>query len=150
MRVWKYKNIILTTLIILTLAFIWGNSLMPRDESTEMSTWALRHFNEVLGRISGRPLTVSEHFVRKLAHFTEFGILGFLVSLTESGKDHPGSVIAAGAVSGLAVAICDELIQLTSPGRSCQISDMLLDFSGALAASLFVWALLGLIKKKKG
>ena len=159
MRAWKYKNIILTILIILTLAFIWGNSLMPRDESTEMSTWALRHFNEVLGRISGKPLTVSEHFLRKLAHFTEFAVLGmemlaraipisvFWDSLPEAQPrkaplDRKACIVTA--VCGLAAAMIDESLQGFSD-RSPQISDVFLDFAGFLAGAAIIYVILALI-----
>jgi VanZ family protein len=141
----KHKKAALTVLYILDILwvlFIFGRSMKPAPESSLESDWILNLVHIFIP-------SATEHFVRKLAHFTEFGILGLLVSLTESMRSSESRVIAAGSLFGLAVAICDELIQLTSPGRSCQISDMLLDFSGALAASLFVWALLWLIRKNR-
>ncbi len=164
MRAWKYKNIILTILIILTLAFIWGNSLMPRDESTEMSTWALRHFNEVLGRISGRPLTVSEHFVRKLAHFSEFAVLGMemlaravpssdtsdtkLALPADRGPAFPGrKACIVTAVCGLAAAMIDESLQGLS-NRSPQISDVCLDFAGVLAGAAVAGLILARLARR--
>ena len=72
---------LLKILIALTLAFIWVNSLMPRAESQAMSQGLLEHMVEFLRAIGIHLSPKSDHFLRKLAHFTEFGILGAELSL---------------------------------------------------------------------
>jgi len=62
---------LLTALLIITLMFIWGNSLLSREysgnESMRIVVFLERFFGEG---------NVSEHLVRKLAHFLEFSALG--------------------------------------------------------------------------
>ena len=73
------------------------------------------------------------HYVRKSAHFIEFGILGMLClpmfrALTQRTFAH---VLISLGYCGL-IAVTDEYIQLFTYGRSGQLSDVLIDFSGAV------------------
>lgn len=76
---------------------------------------------------------LTEHLLRKLAHFAEFAILGVLL-----GKSLRGTVTRM-LLAGLLCAVCDETIQLFVVGRSSQVSDIWVDFSGILAAAAFLW-----------
>lgn len=117
-------------LIALTLAFIWVNSLMPRAESQAMSQGLLERMVEFLRAIGIHLSPKSDHFLRKLAHFVEFGILGaefsFLLNLRYR-QGLQGYVNCAFA--GLSAAVIDESIQLISK-RGSQVQDVLLDFCG--------------------
>ena len=75
----KRKQHLLLGLTILTLAFIWGNSLMPGTVSGAFS----QRVGEVLSRIFGGVMDREEgHGVlRKLAHGTEYLVLGVELSL---------------------------------------------------------------------
>lgn len=66
-----------------------------------------------------------DHPVRKAAHFTEYMILGFLMS----GVCFPRPQILSWA-AGSAYAATDEYHQTFISGRSGQISDILIDASG--------------------
>ena len=82
------------------------------------------------------PLT--SHQVRKLAHFAEYTLLGFLAMLclrvyTRRFVRH----ISWPLLFGLLVANTDETIQLLMAGRSSQLTDVWIDFSG-VCAGLFV------------
>jgi VanZ family protein len=46
----------------------------------------------------------------------------------------------------LATAVIDEFIQYFSPGRSAEVRDVLLDFSGAFLGVLMVMLIISLIK----
>ena len=72
----KKQRIALLIAILLTLGFIWGNSLLSREQSSDESAWVLRLVTPVLELFVGKG-RVTEHLVRKLAHFTEFALLGF-------------------------------------------------------------------------
>lgn len=78
---------------------------------------------------------LTEHLLRKLAHFAEFAILGVFL-----GKSLRGPVTRMLLV-GLLCALCDETIQLFVVGRSSQVSDVWVDFSGILAAAALLWVL---------
>jgi len=72
--------------------------------------------------------------VRKLAHFTEYAVLGALLWLDWRLLGRDGLLLPLGA--GLLFAAGDELLQTFIPGRSGELLDVLLDFSGVLAAVL--------------
>ena len=71
----RKTKIIFTVLIVATLAFIWIHSAMPGDMSSEESGFIFDILSPVLGLILPDEL-VTEHLVRKLAHFSEYGLLG--------------------------------------------------------------------------
>lgn len=74
-----------------------------------------------------------DHPIRKLAHVTEYAILGFLLtgSYADCGKKRRKAWLAP-AVTGSLYAVSDELHQMFVPGRSCEIRDMLIDSSGVI------------------
>jgi len=125
--------------------FIFFRSLKSGAESTMESAWVLQIVRAVFPH-------ASMHFIRKLAHFTEFFVLGCLLSSTfylrRADDGRHLRVYAIACLLGLAAAACDELLQLTSPGRSCQITDVLLDFSGVLCAVLITALIHYLLEKR--
>ena len=69
------KKRVLTILICLNLALIWGNSLLPGASSEAVSGGVLAF----LGRFLPVLLTETGHtLLRKAAHFSEFALLGLL------------------------------------------------------------------------
>ena len=117
-------------LIALTLAFIWVNSLMPKEESQAVSQSLLERIVELFGALGVRLSPKSDHFLRKLAHFVEFGILGaeFSLLLNLRYRQGPQGYVNC-AFAGLSAAVIDESIQLISK-RGSQVQDVLLDFCG--------------------
>ena len=143
----KRRNIILGLLVFLTLAFIWGNSLLPREESQEISRGLLAELCAVLENVGLYIDPQNDHWLRKLAHFGEFGLLGTELGLLlclNRRQSVQGFVNCAFA--GLAVAVTDEALQLIS-NRGSQVQDILLDFAGFLAG-LLLWALLWSVAEK--
>ena len=116
--------------------FIWGNSLQPAVESESLSVfWAnlvknIFEFCHVYVNIR-----VLDHIVRKSAHFTEFAVQGFLIykSLLMFKVRHG---VKKAIIIGLLTAIVDETIQLSVPGRSSQVSDVMLDTLGAATGAV--------------
>ena len=120
--------------------FILNRSSQSAAVSSEESGWVLAHVQRVL------PF-VTMHLLRKAAHFSEFAILGCLFFATWHLIKKPGILVPAGF--GLLVAVCDELLQLSSEGRSCELRDILLDFTGVLTAVLMLRLLLHLLRKRQ-
>ena len=116
-------------LIACLLVFIWGNSLLPAEISQAFSDWV----KELLSASRGGSGSGSG-LLRKIAHFTEFAALGFFLGW-RSGMLHKQKQFPF--LWGAAAACVDESIQLFTPGRSSQVSDVLLDSCGA-AAGLFL------------
>jgi VanZ family protein len=74
---------------------------------------------------------VTDHFVRKLAHFTEFAMLGALLVLYTVVRCRLRLQSVVNCLSfSLATAVTDESLQLIS-SRGSQVQDVLLDFTGA-------------------
>lgn len=62
------------TLLIMNLAFIWGNSLLPGEVSGAVSDWVKDALHDLLP--SSGSASAGGFLLRKLAHFTEFTALG--------------------------------------------------------------------------
>ena len=145
----KRWNIILGLLVLLTLAFIWGNSLLPRTESQEISRGLLAEICAALEHVGMHLDPQNDHWLRKLAHFGEFGLLGTELGLLlclNRRQSVQGFVNCAFA--GLAVAVTDEALQLIS-NRGSQVQDVLLDFAGFLTGLLLCGLLCGIIGRKR-
>ena len=126
----KFRLFLCCCLIGGLLAFIWGNSLLPGEDSGRLSgaVW------EFLCRIFSFLATErGEYFVRKLAHFSEFAALGFCLCWLAGMLAKPWFFPL---FTGCAVAITDECIQYFTPGRVCALTDMLIDSTGVLAGVL--------------
>ena len=107
---------------------IWGNSLLSVADSNALS-FGVAHRIAELVRASGINLTLQElnHIIRKCAHFTEYAVQGALVTKMLAAK---GRSWKYALVIGLITAIIDETIQMFVPGRSGQVTDVLLDWAG--------------------
>ena len=91
----------------------------------------------------------SQHFFRKAAHFSVNLALGYFAS----GAVCPRKLISGGTAGVLVFcflhACSDEFHQSFIPGRSGQLSDVLLDFSGALCGVLISAGIMQIFKKMK-
>ena len=133
---------------LLLIAFIFIHSLTPADISQEESGAVTDWLSYVF------PFELSENLVRKLAHFIEFSALGIITTLTVYSycQKVMGGVYFKLFVC-LATAVCDEAIQLNIDGRSGQVSDIFLDFSGCLFGLILTSIVIGIVlylKKEKG
>ncbi len=72
----KKKRALLVALIVLTVVFIWGNSLMPSSISHKVSGFVMKLIG--LERETGG---FGEKVVRKMGHFVEFFALGAELTL---------------------------------------------------------------------
>ena len=144
-RTKNWLTLILVVFIVLTLAFIWGNSLLDREQSTEVSMGLLDKIEPYLALFGVEP--EDDHILRKLAHFCEFGLLGLELALLVWLRCGMGlKPLALATAASLAVAVTDETLQYFT-GRSCQLSDVLLDFSGAFCGIVGIWIISVIIKK---
>lgn len=140
----KAPTVVLAVLLLVTIAFIWSNSLRSVSESAEESRLVTEAIRPILERIVGAGY-VTDHLVRKLAHFTEFGALGcelaLLIVVRKRRGLHLGlQPVLNGLFAGLTVAVLDETLQLFSK-RGAQLQDVWLDFSG-VATGLFITILI--------
>lgn len=118
----------LLVLTAVTLAFIWGNSLLPPEQSWAVSE-AVRGALALLLPGGGQEggTGAGGVLVRKLAHFTEFCVLGLLLKAQWAERRSTAPLLLA-----LLAALTDETIQRYT-GRTSSVLDVWLDFSGAVA-----------------
>ncbi|MBE6932077.1 MAG: VanZ family protein [Ruminococcaceae bacterium] len=112
----------------LWLVLIFSQSAMPAPVSQAESSGLLYFLVQIFPFLT-------EYLLRKLAHFAEFAILGILLGKSLRG---PAERLL---LTGLLCALCDETIQLFVAGRSSQVSDIWVDFSGILASAVFLWVI---------
>ena len=123
-------RIIFTAATVCTIAFIFYNSAQVAEVSSGYSGKFTSLINEFLA-LTPFDIVLSEHIVRKLAHFAEFAVLGFL--LTCCLRVYTKRLIAFCSwplLFGLFIAVCDEFLQKFVPGRSSSIKDIFIDFAG--------------------
>lgn len=140
---------LLTLALVACIAFIFSNSLQTGSVSSGISGRVLAAMIRVLrgAGLNGVADRLTEHFVRKLAHFCEYALEGFLLILCASAytrryvRHLPWPVLG-----GLLTALSDETIQLFTPDRSSQVTDVWLDFAGVMAGIIFGLILLAAIK----
>ena len=124
-------------LTVLWLCVIWGHSMMPAEDSGNESNFLAEWLMQYLP-------WMNDYVIRKVAHFTEYAVLGALVFGAFPRRG--GTAVALTAFAGVLIALIDETIQLFAPGRSGQISDVWLDFAGFALLQL---ALRLVIRKKE-
>lgn len=127
------------TLTIMWLCVIYGHSLMPASVSDGESGGIFQWLQQFLPWLT-------HNLVRKMAHFAIFAVLGGLLTGTFWSIDSLNVIKPLGCA--LVAALIDETIQLFVEGRSGQVSDIWLDFSGALFGTACLALLFRFISKK--
>ena len=132
------KEIFWTALTLLYLLFIYSKSMRPAVESSNQSQGLLKMIEKAFPFIV-HTLGLTEHVLRKMAHFGEYLILGMLLAQTVKvyGFFLVGQLWLV-PLSGFLMASVDEGIQLFTEGRSCQLSDVMLDLCGVITG-LLIW-----------
>jgi len=131
----------LAVFLIATL-LIWGNSLVPGEDSGALSMAVVRWLQEALGSLGLPHGWVTNFVVRKTAHFLEYLALG-LVGMQAFGPHRPPARALAWLLTAavlVAVPAIDETIQLFVSGRAGSPADVALDCCGALAGVLLTIA----------
>ncbi len=103
------------------LAAIFGQSLLPAEISGAES-------GALLSRLGASLMPLTSWTLRKIAHFSEFAVLGLLLAQCLPARP------LHSMFGALLCALCDETIQLFVRGRSGQVRDIWIDFAGAVAA----------------
>ncbi len=140
------KKFLIACLILvgLNIAFIWVNSLMPREISSAFSKLVGMVFDWFMPGSATASQGQGHGILRKIAHFTEFCSLGILLCITScllNQKKWMQWVIPCG--TGVAVAVIDETIQYFVPGRGPQLRDVGIDSLGVMlgvcVAFFLIW-----------
>jgi len=114
-------------------------SHQPVNESSELSEGISKPVVEKLESII--KINIDEdkfdYLIRKLAHFTEYMILGILVYMASSKNNIPRNNTALWCIIFCALyAISDEVHQAFVPGRGPRVLDVIIDTAGSITGIL--------------
>ena len=159
----KRRSIIISAVAVAAMcAFVFFMSDRPSGESGAMSAAVTQFFIQLfvpdfsqMDAESQKALMDSlHHAVRKLAHFSEYAVLGMLaVNLARRIRDLHGApsprvcALAAWACSTL-YAVTDEIHQIFVPGRACLATDVLIDSAGVATGILIFLAVVALRRRR--
>lgn len=136
-------------LLVGCVSFIWGNSILSREQSSKLSMAFANFVERALRMVSNGENPVFRYLlanIRKVAHAVEFFVLGSvsiaILQLLNRVNIH---MLLHAVLLLLAVAVTDETIQLFT-GRGAMVSDIVLDFCGGMAGLIATSILVGLGK----
>ena len=132
------KRWILYIVLGLIVFFIWDNSLQNGGTSDGFSLIFAKWIAPIANKLGfyGN-IWALNRIIRKLAHLTEFTILGGVLYVVLRRYIEYGTVVKT-IVVGIVIASLDEFIQLFSLGRSSQLFDVLIDTVGIIIGILVV------------
>jgi len=144
------KKLFKLVLLLLWMVFIFYMSSQDSGDSSSTSSGFLSKLYviyKIFGKLSlADYLNEYAHLIRKLAHFTEFGILGVFFYLNIIEIKNRKSIVDS-VLWTMIYAISDEIHQLFVPGRACSIIDMIIDTCGGICF-IFVYYIIEINVKK--
>lgn len=129
----QYKKNLSWVLVIIWMIVIFLFSAQSANDSASLSGGITDRLYQLLNYIF---INVSEEtlqiFIRKLAHFTLYLILGILLlNALHYNELKQSTNFGLALLFSLLYAITDEIHQVFVPGRAGQITDVLIDFIGS-------------------
>lgn len=113
----------------LWLALIFAQSCMPAAVSNAES-------GGILAVVQLALPWMTNGLLRKIGHFSEYAVLG--LGLTGAFSHRKNYSFSRPVAAALVAALCDETIQLFVPGRSGRVTDLWIDFAGAVLGILLL------------
>ncbi|MGL6009792.1 MAG: VanZ family protein [Culicoidibacterales bacterium] len=174
----KWRTIGAGLLVVAWSAFIFSRSLQTGAESGSLSGEFVKIIIELFPQITSNfSIDQLQFFIRKLAHVSEYAILGFflwvfwlhmkksaVLKLTRQKyqvktktvcytlgecRTIASTALTVSLFSGIIIALTDETIQTFIPNRAGLVIDVWIDFSGLTGMLLFLTGLWYLINKRK-
>lgn len=144
--------IVFAILTLLVLQFIFHNSAQTAEESGAISGSVAQILKSIVDPRDRIPYGTFEHGVRKLAHFTEFGMLGFCCMGLTDGVFRRGSRwrVLLPVLAVPVIAAADEASQFFSEGRGPGVLDVCIDSAGGFSGICLMAVLLILLRMAKG
>lgn len=144
----KRSRIILLVLTILTVLFIWGQSMLPTARSSnESKTVTEVIVKPVKEAITGNR-TIKDNVVRKWAHAIEYAALGIELTLLIRGRQNLWLTLLRVFSYGTGIALLDETIQIFS-GRGPKVQDVWIDALGVAIGMTVTTVVLVIIRVVK-
>lgn len=114
--------------MFLWMLLIFIMSSFDATESANQSNFIVNIINNIF-KIEN--IELLSFIIRKLAHFTEYLILGFL-TINMLNKNDISKKYLLSILICIIYATSDEIHQLFVPGRACQLIDILIDSIGSI------------------
>ena len=149
-----YRGIIIICLLMLfTSIFAFSNQ--NKEKSAGLSrkvTYAITDNIKSIQKMEKQQkenlLDKIEHFIRKMAHFTLYTLVGILTMLLmDTYNLKKSKKIGISFFIGVLYAISDEIHQSFVPGRGAMIQDVVLDSSGVIFGILICIGIIAIVKK---
>ena len=148
-------RVILIILLIGTFSIIFGFSSQDSEKSSGISRKVTEIITNPIKSIQEKPqqekeqiLSRIESVVRKIAHFSIYTVVGFLLmSLFSTYKLEEMNRFSYSLIIGVVYASSDEIHQCFTPGRGPQITDVIIDTMGVLLGILLVMLVIKIYKK---
>ena len=142
------KNYIWTAVTVIYVLFIFSHSLKPSNISSEDSGKVLELVQKAFELWEINAPWVTEHVIRKAAHFSEYTLLGILLwNCLPACGFVPQVRWLIHLTAGCVIPLLDETIQLFVPGRSGQVGDIWIDCFGVAFGTLL--GAVGLMVRKQ-
>lgn len=127
-------------LVLIWMIIIFVMSSFNAEDSANQSNFIVNIISNIFNIENVKLLSL---IIRKLAHFTEYLILGILV-INMFTKNNISKSYLLSILLCVIYATSDEIHQIFIPGRACQIKDILIDSVGSITG-IYLYKLL--IKK---
>lgn len=134
-------------LLVVWMGLIFFLSAQVADDSTITTNFVIDILYRIYNGLNLGGLSIMDFTecvfkpVRKLAHFTEFAILGVLMYLCVK-EYRKNKLVLISLLLSTMYAISDEIHQIFVPGRACTLIDICIDTCGALIGILLVHLIL--------
>lgn len=135
-----YRILSLVILFIIML-FVFLLSHQTADDSSQTSGQLTSFLSLIFGE------NIPDGLIRTIAHFIEFGALGFFMNNAFFAFKEKGYIFLPVLFSFL-YCVTDEIHQLFIPGRAFQFTDLLVDFIGVFAGVIVFYFFTTMHKKK--
>lgn len=122
------KNKISLLLVILWMILIFIMSSFDANNSSNQSNFIV---DIVVNILKIDNIELLSLIIRKLAHFTEYFILGILV-INMFNRNNISNKYLISIILCIIYACTDEIHQFFVPGRSCQVTDVIIDSMGSI------------------
>ncbi|MBR5472968.1 MAG: VanZ family protein [Clostridia bacterium] len=140
----KKARVVFILLLALWMLVIFVMSAQPAEQSSQLSGGIVssiiaaicRNFDTLSLQQQADITSVITLIVRKTAHFSEYFILGALVSLTTLtfSKINYKLKFLLSVMFCVIYAASDEIHQFFVPGRACRFGDVFIDTAGSIIA----------------
>ncbi|GGA65182.1 VanZ family protein [Ornithinibacillus halotolerans] len=144
---YKVVSVLVVTLwMMLIFHFSSQPAIVSSELSAGITSTIVENLDESIPNIGS---VITDHIIRKNAHFFIYLILGILtINLFNCIGLHKVKALVFSIIFCVLYAISDEIHQLFVPGRGAQIKDIVIDSAGAIVGICFYLVVGRIIRKK--